>query len=225
MCPPPPVQSRHELCASISTPFPQQIEQDGTCKVPKHLTQGSKKHLFNYVLFQHLDSSISDDILSWYRYCVHYDGIHAVLDIRQSHADIRTRSVDYLFVIELPHEPGNLAGNSSTIDTFLHSLQTLVELSQDRNVFHDVWTQFGFIVYSDEGEKLEFVYARDFASEFPSDLRTLLLSKLDDSMSDRPVSTAASSYRTVSNALKIIGKSLQLINPEAKYHPPCESPV
>lgn len=217
---------QEEACSIISTHLHQQKEQASACQVPKHLQTGSREDLFSYAVFQHHHTSLSDDVLTWHKWCVPFGGIHALLGVNHRNgsrttrdSSIPTRSIDYLFLVE---KPSGLY-NSSAAEALLNSIRLLVEATRERSVFHDVWTQFGFIVYTRaHTEKLKYVYARDFSSEFSSELYTHLLPEpsLDEGRED--VSTSprgvALGYRAVVDSLRVLGRCLRLVSKEGKFH-------
>ena len=114
------------------------------------------------------------------------------------------RSVDYLFLIET---------NCAIIaDQVIRTIQSLLEHAVDKQTFHNVIVQVGLIIYSNE-EKPEYIFARDFSSEFPSDIYSFLLLKMV------PLDCKNSlSYRSIDAGLKVTTTMLDLSSKEKQFH-------
>lgn len=133
-----------------------------------------------------------------------------LVDIARCEDPIPMRSVDYLFLIEQPC----VTAEGPTVETLLANMQTLVQRTQDNIIYHDVKVQYGFVVYNTRQNKVKYVYARDFSSDLPSELRSLLLSSVPS-----PECTFDSSgYRSVTSAVGVVKRSLKLVNWQSKFH-------
>lgn len=123
---------------------------------------------------------------------------------QESSEPFSLRSVDYLFLIEI-----NCAIST---DQVIQSVQALLERTVDKQTFHDVITQVGLIIYSND-EKLEYIYASDFSSEFPSDIHLFL----SINMASMDCNTS-SSYRSIDAGLQVTTRILGLCSKENHFH-------
>ncbi len=98
------------------------------------------------------------------------------------------------------------------------AIQSLVEQTQNEDVFYSVEAQFGFITYSKAREKVEYGYVKDFSSEYPSDLHSILSSPSPSMKDGKPYPPLPSDYEAVEGSLKVITRSLKLVNKENKFY-------
>lgn len=170
-------------------------------------------------------------VLQLYQNCVQYEGKNPLLQIRDetgTHTQkkpcsvssecasepIPMRSVDYLFLIETDLCS---AGNASSVRTVLAAIEGLMGRTRDSTVFHDVQTQYGFILYSSSSQgELQYTYARDFSSDFPHDLRSRLLHS--EGEAECMLGGVASGYRRVGDAVRMMSRSLKLVDKQGKFH-------
>ena len=122
---------------------------------------------------------------------------------------IPMRSVDYLFLIEQ-----SCASEDPTMETLLANIQTVVQRTQNSTIYHNVKVQYGFILYNTKQDKVEYVYARDFSSDLPSELHSLLLS----SVLAPECALDSSGYRGVAGAVGVVKRSLKLISQQSRFH-------
>lgn len=219
------LQGKDDRVSSGSARFHHKNLADNTCESP--VPEVSKQLIFKHVLFQShptFGTCIREDVLKWYKHCLHFADINAVLrgtagtepqtrdETPCRNDSTPSRSVDYLFIMEKPCR----RSDSNTAETILNSIQSLVKLVQSKDTFHDVRTQFGFIVFSHE-KKLEYTYAKDFSPDFPSDLRSHFLSS-DVETECQAATAAASSYQATGDAVRVITRALKLNSKQDKFH-------
>lgn len=226
------LQDKEQLCTVTSTSIKELHSTGNVLRTCENLAgaDNSRALIFKWVLFQHhptLGTCISDTVQEWYEQCIHFEDIRTALQARTRSQDsipmpvgpipisvdsIPMHSVDFLFLIEKPTGAG-----TSNMESFLSTIKSALELAQDRNVFCDVRTQFGFIVYSLE-DKLEYIYARDFTSDFPPDLLVHLLSVRSETTDSVAEPMQSSSYRNLEGAVAVMSKSLKLVSLKGKFH-------
>ena len=194
------------------------FSKTSACQKLEASSTGDK--LFLWVLYHRTTSGIciDEETLTWYRHCVSFHNISSVYaeingrlkdqSREESCGTSSLRSVDYLFIIEQ-----SCQSCGYYTDVMLSTIWSLIEYTKDREVFHDVRAQFGFIVYSCE-EKLEYNYVRDFSTDFPSDINSHLVSI----GSNCSASSLDSKYRSIESSIVLINRSLKLINRENRFH-------
>ena len=116
------------------------------------------------------------------------------------------RSVDYLFLIEVYCET-----DLSITDDIIHTIGFILGQTADRQIYHDVSTQVGIVVYSYK-EELEYLYARDFSSELPSDFFSFLLTET------KLIGCNTSSYLSMNAGIQATERMLNLRDKEKHFH-------
>ena len=222
-------ENKDKLCNSVSTLHSGDTPADSCHNLG---AEGAKLTVFLWILFHRnplYGICIDESTWKWHRHCTSrqirsYSGDLSVNKPENkvkngdfvSHCDpstpVTSRSVDFLFLIDCTYQI-----DASNFETLFHSIESLLQYTQNRVVFHDIQTQFGFVVYSHK-QKLEILYARDFSSEFPHDFLPHLSGY---SVADSTVNTSASSasdYRVVGNAVRMISRFLKLNSRTHLFH-------
>ena len=174
--------------------------------------------IFKYLVSQELAQGyhpvldctcVSERTLKWHKECLNTDigGTSSTREreIPPANNDFPSfKSVDYLFLIEVSCEPDLVTANS-----IIATIQMLLNQTNNRQVYHDVSNQVGFIIYSSTG-KLKFTYVSDFSSDFPSDITSFL----KDGVLGR---NCAPSEISVESSIRVLSRVTGLVDREKKF--------
>ena len=150
---------------------------------------------------------VSDVALKWQRECMSIidKGLPLIHEHKINSEDQPPfKSVDYLFLLEI-----NCVHDRSVTDEILGVIQSLLKQTNDKQIFQDASAQVGVVLYSST-DKIQFLYARDFSSQFPSDIASFLESKVN-------WKDCVSPQLSIETGVRVMTRTLGLINREKKF--------